>query len=236
MEKIENANYLVQFPKEIERVVKNGVDYAIKKKREYCKVFGCKMADIPQLKASIFTNRKDFVDYIKKISGGQEPPEWAIGCFYSGEIQIYANENNVVELNWRMGNLAHETVHLMFDKLIYNKFKIQRVTWLDESFANYLDGIVLAWTGDSWQKLAERLLPYKNFDVNKFNNRSKIITNEYDGYDMFHIIGKYIFENNLQNEFLEKLKCNRKEILALGKTILATALDWFIKQNNLKLN
>ncbi len=229
MKKIENADYLVHFPKEIERIVKNGVDYAIKKKQEYCKVFDCNMADIPQLKASIFTKREDFVNYIKQISNGHQPPEWATGCFYNGEIQIYADANDVVELNWRMGNLAHETVHLMFNKLIYDKLKIQRIVWLDESFANYLDGVSLAWNGDSWEKLVERLLPYKNFDVNKLNNSKKIITSKYNGYDMFHIIGKYIFENNLQKEFLEKIKTNRKEIIAQGKTILATAIDWFLR-------
>lgn len=229
MEKIENANYLVRFPKGIEQIVKNGVDYATKKKREYCKVFGCKMRDIPQLKVSIFTEREEFVNYITQFT--TSPLEdWVSGCYYNGEIQIYADGKNYVELNRRMGTIAHETVHLMFAKLIYEKHNIKRVTWLDESFANFLDGVSLAWTDDSWQKLVKRLLPHKHFDMNKTDDINKIVTSEYDAYDMFHLIGKYIFENNLQKEILETLIKDRKQIVKLGKTILSSAIDWYVQQ------
>ncbi len=229
MEKIENANYLVRFPKGIEQIVKNGVDYATKKKREYCKVFGCKMGDIPQIKASIFLDREEFVSYIKQFTSDPVEP-WVSGCYYNDEIQVFADGKDHVELNRRMGTIAHETVHLMFSKLIYEKYKIERVVWLDESFANYLDGVSLAWTDDSWQKLAQRVKPHKNFDVNKLNNINKIVTSEYDGYDMFHIIGKYIFENNLQNQILATLIGDKKQIVKLGKTILSTAIDWFFSK------
>ncbi len=232
MKCLKNEDYLINYPEELEHLVKNAVDYSVKKKGENCKIFHCKTADIPQLKASIFIDRKKFVDYIKKVSGGQEPPEWATGCFYNGEIQIFANPHNKVETSFLMGTIAHETVHLMFNKLIYEKYKIDRLVWLDESFANYLDGIVLSWRGDSWDKLVARLLPYKDFNVNNLNNRNKVVTKNYDGYDMFRIIGKYICENNLAQEYLQMLKTDRNKVMRLGKTILKTAINWFVERGN----
>ena len=221
MEILKTENFDIEYAKELQSYAIKALANAESKLQYFCKLFNCKKEDVGVLKASFFNKRNEFVAHIKKISGGSEPPKWAEGCFYNGEIQALVRKE--VE-NERVNTLAHETVHLIFNKTIYNKFNIDRVRWLDESFAVYLDGEV---DKQELQDIVKKLEPISNnFNMNDLEDVNKVHTSLYDGYNMFNVIGYYIFKNNLQAEMLNLLKTDRNKVVEIGTHILQDALDF----------
>ena len=111
-------------------------------------------------------------------------------------------------------------------KLVYQKYKIKRVTWFDESYAVFVDGRIKNMKLEDLYNLSQKLKPLQNIDMNILNNEDKIVTKEYNGYDMFLIVGKYIFDNHLQKEYIQKLINNRDDMIEIGKTILSKAIEY----------
>lgn len=227
MEIFENENFIINYTKELENFVEKSVIIASDKKKIICEILNCENNAIGKLKASFFTDRESFTDYIRNVSDGATPPEWATGCFYNGEIQTLVNMNNRDDLQYKTYTLAHEMIHLYIEKFIYQKYKLDRIRWFDESYASFLDGHIENRTKEQLKSTCLELEKICNdFDMNKLNNVKKVKTKNYNGYDMFLIIGKYIFENNLAKKYIELLKTNPKEIIKIGKTILADAVKY----------
>ena len=225
MKEIITKDYIINYVPELDEFVKKTLSHAKKKKIEFYKIFNCKETDINILKASFFVNREDFVNYIKSISNGDTPPSWATGCFYNGEIQVLVNINNP---EIKMHTLAHETMHLFFDKTIYERYNLDRVNWLDESFAVYLDGNPDDISNNELLRIIDYLDKIADeFDMAILADYNKVKTKEYNGYDMFNIIGKYIFETKQEQKYLSLIKKDRNDVLKIGKHILKEAIDYF---------
>ena len=101
--------------------------------------------------------------------------------------------------------------------------------WLDESFAGFLDGHNDNISVTELSSLFEKLSPLKDFDVNILDDIKKVRTTSYNGYDMFTLVGIYIFENHLEKQYLSLLKTSPRDIRKLGKEIMSSALD-YLKQ------
>ena len=231
MQQILDDEYTIYYEQELENFANQTLNFAKVKKQELYKLFNCKKEDIGIIKCSFFANKDNFLNYIKSISGGKTPPSWAKGCTYNKEIQVLV-ENN--QLNQRMPTLAHETVHIFFDKLIY-RHNIKRIRWLDEAFASYVSRSENVLSDEKRNDIINSLkhLP-KDFDMNTLNDASKIITNDYNGYKMFNLIGQYIFENHLEKEFINIIKTDRDKMIDIGKTILYDSINYFTNQNTNK--
>ena len=189
-------------------------------------LFDCNEDTTGQLKASFFTKREDFVEYIKSISGEKNFPAWVTGCFYNGEIQTLININDEDDVKFKTHTLTHEMVHLYIEKIIYSKYNIDRIRWLDESYAGYLDGHMKNRTNKQFRKICLELKRLGNFDMNSLDDVNDVITKSYNGYNMFRIIGKYIFENDLAKKYLDLLKNNPSAICEIGKDILPKAIEY----------
>ena len=224
METMTTQEFVINYEPKLRDFVVSTSNHAKEKKKEFCKLFGCVEQEIERLQASFFVERNEFVKHIQTISNGQTPPEWATGCFYNGEIQVLVDLKNPEE---KMNTLAHELLHLFFEKMIYQKHNIERVNWLDESFAVYLDGGEHDFDGELEKSIKYLSKISKGFDMNILCDYNIIKTKKYDGYDMFNIIGKYIFETKQENIFLKMLIANRQQIVELGKHILQDAIDYF---------
>ncbi len=225
MKQIKTKDFIIDYDENLQVFIEETVKHAEEKKKEFYKIFDCKESDIDILHASFFINREDFVEHIKSISNGQTPPSWATGCFYNGEIQVLVDLKNP---EIKMNTLAHETIHLFFDKTIYEKFKIERVNWLDESFAVYLDGQPDDISNEELARMIEYLSKISNgFDMRVLEDYNKVKTKDYNGYDMFNLIGKYIFETKQEQKFLELIKKDRNQVLEIGKHILQDSIDYF---------
>ena len=228
MQQILDDEYTIYYEQELENFANQTLTFAKVKKQELYKLFNCKKEDIGIIKCSFFANKDNFFNYIKSISGGKTPPSWAKGCTYNKEIQVLV-ENN--QLNQRMPTLAHETVHIFFNKIIY-QHNIQRIRWLDESFAIYLSKNEGELSIEKSNEIINSLknLP-KDFDIGTLNDESKIHTNEYNGYKMFRLVGHYIFENHLEKNLINTIKIDREKMMEIGKTILWDSINYFTNKN-----
>ncbi|MBP3619989.1 MAG: hypothetical protein J6J24_04965 [Clostridia bacterium] len=192
-------------------------------------LLGCSAQEIGKVKASFFTKREEFISYIKtKMAPCDElPPDWATGCFYGGESQILINPADEEDVSRRKYTLLHEAIHLYVQKAIYEKFDVERIVWFDEAIAGFLDKHSEKYTQQEWKNLAIKLKPVaKGFDMNKLNDFSIVKTSEYDGYDMFLLIGKFMIGTNLIKDFLETIKSNPDKIREEGLTILQKAVEY----------
>lgn len=192
-------------------------------------LFGCTTQEIGKVKASFFVEREDFISHIKtKMSPVDElPPEWATGCFYGGESQVLVNPCDEKDVDRRRFTLLHEAIHLYIQKALYDKFEIERIVWFDEALAGFLDRHSENFSIKNWRDLALKVKPIANgFDMNRLNDFSIVKTAEYDGYDMFLLIGKFMIETNLIGKFLEIIKTNPEKIKEEGRTILQKAVAY----------
>ncbi len=219
--------YDEKYQKEIEKIF----EYSTKKLIENLKYFGEESYD-NVISVSFFDNREEFINRIHEIDKNANPPIWASGCFYGGENQILFPEGDI---NKKFFTPAHETCHLLFLKYVYSNYKNnKRIVWLDESFAanfsgevqnNINNGIFI----NQIKKYIGAVLPNMN-DIS-FENKN-IKTKEYNAYDFFHIIGRYLIETNNKDNLLELYK-DEGRVLNLGETILGDSIDYFIKKYNL---
>lgn len=224
MKIMETEYFVIKYQDNLEDFVKISLNYFDARLYILRELFNKDIKNLDKMECSFFSDIKDFQNYIKKISG-QTPPDWAGGCFYNNGIQIIVNTNDKEKLIKRQITLIHEFTHLCIKNLIYDAFNIERIRWLDESYAGYVDGHLEKLSAEEIKNYCEELKTISNnFDMNELDDISLIKTKEYDGYHMFDIIGKYIFENNLQKQYLQILKNDEKQIRTIGKSILKNAI------------
>lgn len=229
----ETESFVLQYDSSLEQFIEKSLEIANEKLPTIENLFNCNRNEIGKIKASFFTKREDFVSYIQSITNGHTPPAWASGCFYNNEIQTLLDIYNPQKMEYKTHTLIHEYTHLVIDKEIYQKHNISRIRWFDESFANYLDGSQDLYGKNEFSSLYNRLEEFKDFDLNILNDINKTVTDSYNGYDMFIIVGKFIFENNLEKQILKDFSKSDEIIKNLGKTILADALEYLKRKYNL---
>lgn len=226
MKKLDTNRFHLVYDERLEDFIKRSLLIVEEKLPLIKETLSCEEGAVGKLKASFFTQRKDFVDYIKSVSG-KIPPRWATGCFYNSEIQTLIDINDKDDVIYKVRTLTHEMMHLYIQKLVYEKYNIDRIRWFDESYACYVDGSIVNWSKEEGVEIIAKLKSLGDFDVNILNDVNKVSTNEYNGYHMFKIIGKYIFENNLAKEYIGKIIENPVEIKEIGLTILKKAIKYF---------
>ena len=225
MKEIVTDKFIINFQEGLEEFVDTSLKIVKKQIPLLENLFQVEVSEVGKLKASFFTERKDFVEYIKTVSNGRTPPEWATGCFYNGEIQTLLDINNKEDVKHQTHTLIHEMAHLYIQKLVYEKYDIDRIRWFDESYATYIDGHIKNITRQQLRNMCERIKDVGEFDLNILNDINKVKTREYNGYDMFLVVGKYIFENNLAKDYIELLKTKPEEIRKVGREILTKSIQ-----------
>ncbi|MBR1890073.1 MAG: hypothetical protein IJ817_00110 [Clostridia bacterium] len=229
----ETETFVLQYDEVLEQFIEKSIEIANEKMPIIEKLFNFDKNKIGKIKASFFTKREDFVSYIQSLTNGHTPPVWASGCFYNNEIQTLLDVNNPKKMAYKTHTLIHEYIHLVIDNEIYQKYNIPRIRWFDESFANYLDGSQDQYTKQEFATLYNRVKDIKDFDLSILNDINKVTSDSYNGYDMFIVVGRYIFENKLEKEMLNSFSKSDETVKALGKTILAESLEYLEKKYSL---
>lgn len=222
---IKNDYYEVYFPKKYENDIKEVLDYSTKKLKENLLFF--KESSYGKIiKASFFDKKEDFFAKIYEFDNNANPSKLAEAYFYGEEIQILLKEGNV---KLRFLTLAHETCHLLFTKFIYENYYHGRVVWLDESFAANFSGEIKQEISDgTFVEYVKKYLNKENLpNLNDISfKKNNIKTKEYDAYDFFYIVGRYLVETNSKEELL-KLYKNEEKVLQIGNHILNDSLNYF---------
>ena len=125
----------------------------------------------------VFSQKDEFSDYLKQFNTNFNANinRNINGCFFNNEIQIITNTNSYHNKD----TLLHETVHIYFNKYIYEKYNIGSVSWLDESFAYYIYNSSLSKYG---------FLNVKNNCIKLKDGKENVSI-----IDKYKIIGYYIF-------------------------------------------
>lgn len=225
---IDNEYYEILIPKEYEEYGNKVLKYSTEKLKEYLlffreKTFGTK------IKGVFVRTREDYVNRVHIHEPEQTPPEWAGGGYYEDEAIILLEPDT---LNKRFATLAHESFHLLFTKFVYEKNGFDRIVWLDESLANNLDGrmeyrIRTGYFEKIIFDLKEKInLPKMNdLDFKKGNIKSK----DYDGYQFFIIVGRYLLETMDDEEIFNFIN-DEVKIKEAGETILEDSLNYFVEK------
>ena len=229
MKKTVTDKFIINFQEGLEEFVDISLKVVEKQMPLLENLFLSEVAKVGKLKASFFTERKEFVEYIKSVSNGRTPPEWATGCFYNGEIQTLIDITNHEDLKYKVHTLTHEMTHLYIQKNIYEKYNIDRIRWFDESYASYIDGHIKNRTKEQLKNKCNKLKDIGEFDLNILNDINRVKTKDYDGYDMFLIVGKYIFENDLSKKYLDLIKTKPEELRKEGRSILEKSIQYVLK-------
>ena len=233
MQTLNTEYFIINYDDDLQDFVENSLKIVKEQLPQIQAIFGDNLNNVRKIKASFFTKRENFIAYINKITNGNySVPDWATGCFYNEEIQTLIDKNNENDMKYKIHTLTHEWVHLIIQELIYKKYNLNRLRWFDESFAVYLDGTIKNRTIKYFQRVYTSLNNIcENFNMKTLNNINKVQTNEYNGYDMFMIIGKYIFENNLADKYIKILiKNDSTELNELNVSILQKAV-MYLKEN-----
>lgn len=228
---IENEYYEIYVPEEFEEYGKEVLEYSTDKLKEYLKFFK-ENSFGEKIRGSLLTTREDFVKRIKELDPNGNPPSWAQGCFYGGETQILVDPQNIY---LRFCTLAHESFHLLFQKFVYEKNNMDRIVWLDESLAGNFDGttIKLIQNGEFIEiiKSLKSNLKLPKMEELEFS-KSNIKTDDYDGYDLFKVVGRYLIETKTEEELFDYIN-NEETILKDGSTILDDSIKYFSNKFNL---
>ena len=226
MQKFENQHYIINYLQELEEFIFKAVKNAEERKDVFEDLFEIDWDLLPKIRASYFISRDEFLKYLKDSFDFVPGPN-AIGCFCNGEIQALVDIETMYQYN-TLFTLAHETVHLFIQEL-YKQFNIERLRWFDEAYAYYLER---PREGKYQKYYHEKALILKDvakgFDVNILDDRTKLTTEKYRGFDIFQVIGKYIFDNNLQKEYLNLLRINPQELGNVGKDILQNSVEYIL--------
>ncbi len=229
---IENDLFEILIPVSLEDYGNEAIKYSTDKLNEFLQFFKEKKYG-QKIKGAFFLNREDFFNRIRKLAPEANPPSWAQGCFYGGETQILLNPHNIYD---RFCTLAHESFHLLFQKFIYEKNNMDRIVWLDESLAGNFDGTTEKLVENG--KFLEIITNLKNNPkLPKMNDLSfskgNIKTENYNGYDLFKVVERYLIETKDKDELLKYVN-NKEKIISDGDSILGESIKYFFEKYNLK--
>ena len=230
---INNEYFEISIPSELKEYGEMVLNYSTEKIKEYLDFFK-ENSYGQKIKAFFFTNRADFIDRIATGSADPStlPPEWATGCFYGGEVQILLNKEIKYD---KFFTLAHETFHLLFGKFIYQKNHYDRILWLDESLAGNFDGTTEKLMKENkFSNIIKKLIGMNHLPTMSQLSFDKgtIKTDQYNGYELFKVVGRYLIETKTNEELLFYIQ-QEQEVLNDGDTILEISLKYFKEKYDL---
>lgn len=225
---ITNDYYEIYIPKSFEEYGYKVLEFSTKKLKENLlffreKTFGTK------IKGAFLTTREDYVNRVHMHEPNHNPPEWAGGGYYGDEAMTLLNTENPER---SFTTLAHESFHLLFDKFIYKKNNMKRIVWLDEAFANNFDGkMEHRLKSGAFEKMVFDLK--NNNKLPKMNDlefkKGNVKTKDYNGYDLFIIVGRYLIETMDDDELFEFIN-NEKKVKEVGEYILEESINYFVNK------
>ena len=69
--------------------------------------------------------------------------------------------------------------------------------------------------------------------MNELDFQKNVKTKDYDGYDFFIIVGRYLIETMSDDELFAFIN-NESKVKEAGETILKDSIDYFIQKYNLE--
>lgn len=223
---ITNDYYEIYIPKSYEDYGNRVLEFSTKKLKENLLFFREKSFG-KKIKGAFLTTREDYVNRVHLYEPEHTPPKWAGGGYYGDEAMTLLNTENPER---SFTTLAHESFHLLFDKFVYKKNNMDRIVWLDESFANNFDGkMEYRMKSGAFEKMVFNLKDNKKLPkMNELDfGKGNVKTKDYNGYELFIIVGRYLIETMSDDDLYDFIN-NENKVKEAGETILEDSINYFV--------
>ena len=229
----ENENFVLYAPDSLNYIT-NDMELILNNSLElYKNIFD--IDKFRKVQINYFDNIEDFRNYIYELRGEKESlPEYAKGTFDKGMINAFIQPNIIEGTSLfvhRKYNASHELFHIMYQELVWEKNKQNRIVWFDEGMAQFFSGENnKEMTSDftNWfekVKFSTKKIP----NLNNLSHGSGFETEEYSGYNLSLLAVKYLYDKLGIDEF-KKLIYDNDRIIKLGNNIIEDAFDFYDKK------
>ena len=188
-----------------------------------------------KVQINYFDNIEDFRNYIYELRENKDSlPEYAKGTFDKGMINAFI-QPNIIEGTplyiHRKYNASHELFHIMYQELVWQKNRQDRIVWFDEGMAQFFSG----------ENKKEMTLDFPNWlnkvrtntkkipNLNVLRHGSSFETDEYSGYNLSLLAVKYLYDKLGIDEF-KNLILNNNRIIEFGSNIVEEAFAYYDKE------
>ena len=233
MEKIqfENEQFILYSPDSLRYVTDHIEDILVKSFDFYKKLFD--IEKFRRFQINYFDDIEKFRNYIYELRGEKESlPAYAKGTFDNGMVNSYISPNidsNSMLYHKTLYMASHELFHIMYQEIIWEKEKKDRIIWFDE-------GMAQLFSGENDKNLSEDNF-YNWFsyvlnktqeipNLNELKHGSSFENDKYSGYNLSLLSVKYLYEKLGIEEF-KKLMHSNERILEYGNNIVNEAIDYY---------
>ena len=229
----ENDNFVLYAPDSLNYIT-NDMELILNNSLElYKNIFD--IDKFRKVQINYFDNIEDFRNYIYELRGEKESlPEYAKGTFDKGMINAYIQPNIIEETPLfvhRKYNASHELFHIMYQELVWEKNKQNRIVWFDEGMAQYFSGENNKEMTSDFTNWFDKVKfsTKKILNLNNLSHGSGFETEEYSGYNLSLLAVKYLYDKLGIDEF-KKLIYDNDRIIKLGNNIIEDAFDFYDKK------
>ena len=135
MKKIEKNNIVINYSEILEPLSLKTIDILKIKVEEYKSLFD--INNLETIVVNYFADLEEFREFIYKLRGQKDLPEYARGTYDKGMINACIEPDK--QMN-RVTRTSHELFHILYLKYILKNNYANRIVWYDEGMAQFFSG------------------------------------------------------------------------------------------------
>ncbi len=226
----DNNNFELYAPDSLKHVYKD-LEMILNESLElYKKIFD--VEDFRKVTINYFDNIDDFKNFIYNMRGEKDSlPSYAVGTYDKGMINAYIdpsiNESDPL-FNKRVHMASHELFHIMYEELVFNKIRMEKLTWFNEGCAQFFSGEKEKELNDDFNDWYNnvRSNTKKIPELNNLSHGLDFKTDDYNGYDLSLLAVKNIYDRLGFDNFKLLIKDSNR-ILRYGYNVINQAFLFY---------
>lgn len=233
MKKIEKNNIIINYSEILEPLSLKTIDILNIKVEEYKKLFD--INNLETIVVNYFADLEEFREFIYKLRGQKDLPEYARGTYDKGMINACIEPDK--QMN-RVTRASHELFHILYLKYILKNNYANRIVWYDEGMAQFFSGekknleIEENFKRFYYEvKNSTKLVP----KINELKHGNSFRNDNYNAYSLSYLAIRYLYETISFADF-KALMSDFDRIKEIGETVLYEMFEYYdIKYKNKKV-
>ena len=233
MKKIEKNNIVINYSEILEPLSLKTIDILNIKVDEYKNLFD--INNLETIVVNYFADLEEFREFIYKLRGQKDLPEYARGTYDKGMINACIEPDK--QMN-RVTRASHELFHILYLKYILKNNYANRIVWYDEGMAQFFSGekknleIEENFKRFYYEvKNSTKLVP----KINELKHGNSFCNDNYNAYSLSYLAIKYLYETISFADF-KALMSDFDRIKEIGETVLYEMFEYYdIKYENKKV-
>ena len=233
MKKIEKNNIVINYSEILEPLSLKTIDILKIKVEEYKSLFD--INNLETIVVNYFADLEEFREFIYKLRGQKDLPEYARGTYDKGMINACIEPDK--QMN-RVTRTSHELFHILYLKYILKNNYANRIGWYDEGMAQFFSGekknleIEENFKRFYYEvKNSTKLVP----KINELKHGNSFRNDNYNAYSLSYLAIKYLYETISFADF-KALMSDFDRIKEIGEIVLYEMFEYYdIKYENKKV-